>query len=134
MLLELQSFPILLHRKNTTDNSEMYLENINSMSKKPEVDEEQEENKKPEEDDEELEEDDEELEEDDEELEEDDEELEEDDEELEEDDEELEEDDDEPISKSNKRNTAKKNSNSIEFKDIDLTPINKSLDKSFKEI
>ena len=33
-----------------------------------------------------------------------------------------------------RRITAKKNSNSIEFKDIDLTPINKSLDKSFKEI
>ena len=46
----------------------------------------------------------------------------------------MEEDDDKPVSKSNKRNTAKKNSNSIEFKDIDLTPINKSLDKSFKEI
>ena len=45
MLLELQSFPILVHKKNVTDNSEMYLENINSKSKKLEEDEDEEDKK-----------------------------------------------------------------------------------------
>jgi len=46
----------------------------------------------------------------------------------------LEEEDDKPVSKSNRKNPIKTNNNSKDLKNIDLTPINKSFDKSFKEI
>ena len=103
MLLDLQSFPNVVNKKNSTDNNEVNLEYNYLKSKK--VDEESADKKV----DEELEEDE---------------------------DEELEEDEDkEPsVSKSNRKNTAKKTSNSKDIKNIDLTPINKSFDKSFKEI
>jgi len=117
MLLEPQSFPIIVNKKDVTDNDEMYTEQTYLKPKKIA----EEENKKLDED--ELEEDDE----DEDELEEDDE----DEDELEEDDED---EDDKPVSKSNRKNPIKTNNNSKDLKNIDLTPINKSFDKSFKEI
>src|SRR6478609_5341398 len=128
MLLEPQSFPIIVNKKDVTDNDEMYKEQAYLKPKKiaeeenKKLDEDElEENKKLDED--ELEEDDE----DEDELEEDDE----DEDELEEDDED---EDDKPVSKSNRKNPIKTNNNSKDLKNIDLTPINKSFDKSFKEI
>jgi|SRR6185312_14134489 len=128
MLLEPQSFPIIVNKKDVTDNDEMYTEQTYLKPKKiaeeenKKLDEDElEENKKLDED--ELEEDDE----DEDELEEDDE----DEDELEEDDED---EDDKPVSKSNRKNPIKTNNNSKDLKNIDLTPINKSFDKSFKEI
>src|SRR6478735_6812679 len=118
MLLEPQSFPIIVNKKDVTDNDEMYTEQTYLKPKKIA----EEENKKLDED--ELEEnkklDEDELEEDDE-----------DEDELEEDDED---EDDKPVSKSNRKNPIKTNNNSKDLKNIDLTPINKSFDKSFKEI
>jgi len=131
MLLEPQSFPIIVNKKDVTDNDEMYTEQTYLKPKKIA----EEENKKLDED--ELEEnkklDEDELEED----EDDEDELEEDEDELEEDEDELEDEDDEddkPVSKSNRKNPIKTNNNSKDLKNIDLTPINKSFDKSFKEI
>src|SRR4029079_2706863 len=138
MLLEPQSFPIIVNKKDVTDNDEMYTEQTYLKPKKiaeeenKKLDEDElEENKKLDED--ELEEDDD----DEDELEEDDD----DEDELEEDEydeDELEEDDDDeddkPVSKSNRKNPIKTNNNSKDLKNIDLTPINKSFDKSFKEI
>src|SRR4029079_15164048 len=138
MLLEPQSFPIIVNKKDVTDNDEMYTEQTYLKPKKiaeeenKKLDEDElEENKKLDED--ELEEDDD----DEDELEEDDD----DEDELEEDDDdedELEEDDDDeddkPVSKSNRKNPIKTNNNSKDLKNIDLTPTNKSFDKSFKEI
>src|SRR6476661_2892710 len=108
MLLEPQSFPIIVNKKDVTDNDEMYTEQTYLKPKKIA----EEENKKLDED------------------------------ELEEnkklDEDELEEDDDDeydkPVSKSNRKNPIKTNNNSKDLKNIDLTPINKSFDKSFKEI
>ena len=115
MLLEPQSFPIIVNKKDVTDNDEMYTEQTYLKPKKIA----EEENKKLDED--ELEEnkklDEDELEEEDD-----------DEDELEE------EDDDKPFSKSNRKNPIKTNNNSKDLKNIDLTPINKSFDKSFKEI
>jgi hypothetical protein len=122
MLLEPQSFPIIVNKKDVTDNDEMYTEQTYLKPKKIA----EEENKKLDED---------ELEEnkklDEDELEEDEDELEEDEDELEEDEDE---DEDKPVSKSNRKNPIKTNNNSKDLKNIDLTPINKSFDKSFKEI
>jgi hypothetical protein len=118
MLLEPQSFPIIVNKKDVTDNDEMYTEQTYLKPKKIA----EEENKKLDED--ELEEnkklDEDELEEDDD-----------DEDELEEDDDD---EDDKPVSKSNRKNPIKTNNNSKDLKNIDLTPINKSFDKSFKEI
>ena len=131
MLLEPQSFPIIVNKKDVTDNDEMYTEQTYLKPKKIA----EEENKKLDED--ELEEnkklDEDELEED----EDDEDELEDDEDELEDDEDELEDDEDEddkPVSKSNRKNPIKTNNNSKDLKNIDLTPINKSFDKSFKEI
>jgi len=119
MLLEPQSFPIIVNKKDVTDNDEMYTEQTYLKPKKIA----EEENKKLDED--ELEEnkklDEDELEEDDDD----------DEDELEEDDDD---EDDKPVSKSNRKNPIKTNNNSKDLKNIDLTPINKSFDKSFKEI
>ena len=108
MLLEPQSFPIIVNKKDVTDNDEMYTEQTYLKPKKIA----EEENKKLDED-----------------------ELEEnkklDEDELEEDDDD---EDDKPVSKSNRKNPIKTNNNSKDLKNIDLTPINKSFDKSFKEI
>jgi len=118
MLLEPQFFPIIVNKKDVTDNDEMYKEQTYLKPKKIA----EEENKKLDED--ELEEnkklDEDELEEDDD-----------DEDELEEDDDD---EDDKPVSKSNRKNPIKTNNNSKDLKNIDLTPINKSFDKSFKEI
>src|SRR6478609_4368237 len=127
MLLEPQSFPIIVNKKDVTDNDEMYTEQTYLKPKKIA----EEENKKLDEDElEENDDDEDELEEDDD----DEDELEEDDD----DEDELEEDDDDeddkPVSKSNRKNPIKTNNNSKDLKNIDLTPINKSFDKSFKEI
>ena len=129
MLLEPQSFPIIVNKKDVTDNDEMYTEQTYLKPKKiaeeenKKLDEDElEENKKLDED--ELEEDDD----DEDELEEDDDD---DEDELEEDDDD---EDDKPVSKSNRKNPIKTNNNSKDLKNIDLTPINKSFDKSFKEI
>src|SRR6185437_13900292 len=92
MLLEPQSFPIIVNKKDVTDNDEMYTEQTYLKPKKIA----EEENKKLDED-------------------------------------ELEENK-KPVSKSNKKNPIKTNNNSKDLKNIDLTPINKSFDKSFKEI
>src|SRR6476661_5170781 len=128
MLLEPQSFPIIVNKKDVTDNDEMYTEQTYLKPKKIA----EEENKKLDED--ELEEnkklDEDELEEDDE----DEDELEEDDEDEDELEEEDDDEDDKPVSKSNRNNSIKTNNNSKDLKNIDLTPINKSFDKSFKEI
>src|SRR6476620_2779801 len=110
MLLEPQSFPIIVNKKDVTDNDEMYTEQTYLKPKKiaeeenKKLDEDElEENKKLDED--ELEEDDD----DEDELEEDDD----DEDELEDDDDdedELEDDDDEddkPVSKSNRKNPIK---------------------------
>src|SRR6476469_3008335 len=118
MLLEPQYFHIIVNKKDVTDNDEMYTEQTYLKPKKIA----EEENKKLDED--ELEEnkklDEDELEEDDD-----------DEDELEEDDDD---EDDKPVSKSNRKNPIKTNNNSKDLKNIDLTPINKSFDKSFKEI
>src|SRR6476661_8331985 len=118
MLLEPQSFPIIVNKKDVTDNDEMYTEQTYLKPKKIA----EEENKKLDED--ELEEkkkhDEDELEEEDD-----------DEDELEEEDDD---EDDKPVSKSNRKNPIKTNNNSKDLKNIDLTPINKSFDKSFKEI
>ena len=87
MLLEPQSFPIIVNKKDVTDNDEMYKEQTYLKPKKIA----EEENKKLDE-------------------------------------------DDKPVSKSNRKNPIKTNNNSKDLKNIDLTPINKSFDKSFKEI
>src|SRR6476469_7638027 len=108
MLLEPQSFPIIVNKKDVTDNDEMYTEQTYLKPKKIA----EEENKKIDED--ELEEN-----------------KKQDEDELEEDDED---EDDKPVSKSNRKNPIKTNNNSKDLKNIDLTPINKSFDKSFKEI
>ena len=130
MLLEPQSFPIIVNKKDVTDNDEMYTEQTYLKPKKIA----EEENKKLDED--ELEEnkklDEDELEEDDDD---DEDELEEDDDDEEDElEEEEDDDDDKPVSKSNRKNPIKTNNNSKDLKNIDLTPINKSFDKSFKEI
>ena len=129
MLLEPQSFPIIVNKKDVTDNDEMYTEQTYLKPKKIA----EEENKKLDED--ELEEnkklDEDELEEDDDDEDELEEEDDDDEDELEEDDDD---EDDKPVSKSNRKNPIKTNNNSKDLKNIDLTPINKSFDKSFKEI
>src|SRR3954451_8848983 len=108
MLLEPQSFPIIVNKKDVTDNDEMYPEQTYLKPKKiaeeenKKLDEDElEENKKLDEDDELEEEDDE-----DDELEEEDDE----DDELEEEDDE--DDDDKPVSKSNRKNPIKTNNSS----------------------
>src|SRR6478752_1458729 len=92
MLLEPQSFPIIVNKKDVTDNDEMYTEQTYLKPKK--IAEEEDEDELEDEDDE----------------------------------------DDKPVSKSNRKNSIKTNNNSKDLKNIDLTPINKSFDKSFKEI
>ena len=128
MLLEPQSFPIIVNKKDVTDNDEMYTEQTYLKPKKIA----EEENKKLDED--ELEEnkklDEDELEEEDD----DEDELEEEDDDEDELEEEDDDEDDKPVSKSNRKNPIKTNNNSKDLKNIDLTPINKSFDKSFKEI
>src|SRR6476660_1602305 len=128
MLLEPQSFPIIVNKKYVTDNNEMYTEKTYLKPKKIA----EEENKKLDED--ELEEnkklDEDELEEEDD----DEDELEEEDDDEDELEEEDDDEDDKPVSKSNRKNPIKTNNNSKDLKNIDLTPINKSFDKSFKEI
>src|SRR6185503_16266101 len=124
MLLEPQSFPIIVNKKDVTDNDEMYTEQTYLKPKKiaeeenKKLDEDElEENKKLDED--ELEEDDD----DEDELEEDDDD---DEDELEEDDddeedeleEEEDDDDDKPVSKSNRKNPIKTNNNSKDLKNI----------------
>src|SRR5919112_866495 len=109
MLLEPQSFPITVNKKNVTDNDEMYTEQTYLKPKKiaeeedKKIDEEDEleEDKKIDEDEDELEED-----EDEDELEEDEDE---DEDELEEDEDE---DEDKPVSKSNRKSPTKTNYNS----------------------
>src|SRR6476469_9852981 len=110
MLLEPQFFPIIVNKKDVTDNDEMYKEQTYLKPKKIA----EEENKKLDED--ELEEN-KKLDEEDE-LEDDEDELEDDEDELEDD----EDEDDKPVSKSNRKNSIKTNNNSKDLKNIDLTP------------
>src|SRR3954452_1492551 len=111
MFLEPQSFPIIVNKKDVTDNDEMYTEQTYLKPKKiaeeenKKLDDDEEENKKLDDDEEdELEDDDDEEDE----LEDDDDEE----DELEDDDDEedeLEDEDDKPVSKSNRKNPIKTN-------------------------
>src|SRR4029079_19343406 len=125
MLLEPQSFPIIVNKKDVTDNDEMYTEQTYLKPKKiaeeenKKLDEDElEENKKLDEDELEEEDDDEdELEEEDD----DEDELEEEDDDEDELEEEDDDEDDKPVSKSNRKNPIKTNNNSKDLKNIDLT-------------